>query len=55
MKRLAFAALVVCGLTYSTPSLLAFCGFYVAKADTGLFNRASQVALVRAYCQAAGL
>ena len=27
--------------------LLGFCGFYVAKADTKLFNRASQVALVR--------
>jgi hypothetical protein len=26
---------------------LAFCGFYVAKADTKLFNKASQVALVR--------
>ena len=26
---------------------LAFCGFYVAKADTKLFNRASQVAIVR--------
>jgi hypothetical protein len=26
---------------------LAFCGFYVAKADTKLYNRASQVALVR--------
>jgi hypothetical protein len=25
----------------------AFCGFYVAKADTKLFNRASQVAIVR--------
>src|SRR5690242_4750508 len=25
----------------------AFCGFYVAKADTKLFNRASQVVLVR--------
>ena len=25
----------------------AFCGFYVAKADTGLFNQASQVVLVR--------
>jgi hypothetical protein len=25
----------------------AFCGFYVARADTGLFNRASQVVLVR--------
>jgi hypothetical protein len=28
-------------------SLLAFCGFYVAKADTKLFNKASQVVLVR--------
>ena len=25
----------------------AFCGFYVAKADTSLFNKASQVVLVR--------
>jgi hypothetical protein len=25
----------------------AFCGFYVGKADAGLFNRASQVILVR--------
>ena len=25
----------------------AFCGFYVAKADTQLFNKASQVVLVR--------
>ena len=30
-----------------TPSALAFCGFYVARADTSLFNRASQVVLVR--------
>lgn len=28
-------------------SVQAFCGFYVAKADTSLFNRASQVVLVR--------
>ncbi|MEO8216285.1 MAG: DUF2330 domain-containing protein [Acidobacteriota bacterium] len=27
--------------------LLAFCGFYVAKADTKLYNKASQVAIVR--------
>ena len=25
----------------------AFCGFYVAKADTSIFNKASQVVLVR--------
>ena len=29
------------------PTLSAFCGFYVAKADTKLFNKASQVVLVR--------
>jgi hypothetical protein len=28
-------------------ALIAFCGFYVAKADTKLFNKASQVVLVR--------
>jgi len=33
-------------ITLSTAAQ-AFCGFYVAKADTGLFNRASQVVLVR--------
>jgi hypothetical protein len=47
MKRtmfgVAFASMVAC----STPSLLGFCGFYVAKADTKLFNHASQVVLVR--------
>jgi hypothetical protein len=32
---------------WSGPALLAFCGFYVAKADTKLFNKASQVVLVR--------
>ncbi|MGI9233701.1 MAG: DUF2330 domain-containing protein [Woeseiaceae bacterium] len=30
-----------------TTSAHAFCGFYVARADTSLFNRASQVVLVR--------
>jgi len=30
-----------------TTTANAFCGFYVAKADTSLFNRASQVVLVR--------
>ncbi len=39
------AALLVVAL--GAPSVLAFCGFYVAKADTKLFNRASQVVLVR--------
>jgi hypothetical protein len=35
-------------LLAGTPApALAFCGFYVAKADTKLFNKASQVVLVR--------
>ncbi|HEY9747587.1 MAG TPA: DUF2330 domain-containing protein, partial [Allocoleopsis sp.] len=29
------------------PTAWAFCGFYVAKADTKLYNKASQVAIVR--------
>ena len=41
---LAAAALTV---ALTAPSALAFCGFYVAKADTKLFNQASQVVLVR--------
>lgn len=32
---------------WNSHELLAFCGFYVAKADTKLFNKASQVVLVR--------
>ena len=39
------AGLLVVALT--TPTVLAFCGFYVAKADARLFNQASQVVLVR--------
>ena len=34
-------------LAASAAPALAFCGFYVAKADTKLFNKASQVVLVR--------
>ncbi|MCJ8279255.1 MAG: DUF2330 domain-containing protein, partial [Rivularia sp. ALOHA_DT_140] len=30
-----------------TPSALAFCGFYVAKADSKLYNKASQVVIAR--------
>lgn len=30
-----------------SPPLYAFCGFYVAKADTALFNKSSQVVMVR--------
>ena len=47
MKHLTalVAGLLVVALT--TPTVLAFCGFYVAKADARLFNQASQVVLVR--------
>ena len=41
----AAAALAV--LAASAAPAFAFCGFYVAKADTKLFNKASQVVLVR--------
>ncbi|MEM6753378.1 MAG: DUF2330 domain-containing protein [Cyanobacteria bacterium P01_C01_bin.38] len=34
-------------LTSFTPSALAFCGFYVAKADSKLYNKASQVVIAR--------
>ncbi len=50
MKRLrtlilCVVALVVAVLT--ARNALAFCGFYVAKADTKIFNQASRVVLVR--------
>ncbi|MGD2181047.1 DUF2330 domain-containing protein [Lusitaniella coriacea] len=45
-KAIACAiALIV--LLISTPPALAFCGFYVAKADTTLYNQASQVIIAR--------
>src|SRR5258708_35641946 len=34
-------------LLLARPEARAFCGFYVAKADTKIFNKASQVVLVR--------
>src|SRR5687767_15950741 len=43
MKTLFF----VIAFLVTTPRLFAFCGFYVAKADTKLFNQASQVVIVR--------
>jgi hypothetical protein len=54
MKRRRLAAAVPAVLSVAALGALgaaapasAFCGFYVAKADTKLFNRASQVVLVR--------
>src|SRR5580765_6982229 len=47
MKRTTFGLALLSMIAWSTPGLLGFCGFYVAKADTKLFNKASQVVLVR--------
>src|SRR5437867_12749951 len=43
----SLGAMLVLSLALSTRVALGFCGFYVAKADTQLFNKASKVALVR--------
>jgi len=47
MRRMLFGVTLVSVVAWSTPTILGFCGFYVAKADTKLFNKASQVVLVR--------
>src|SRR5262245_37882653 len=47
VKRMVSAAVLVLIMVSSAPPLLSFCGFYCAKADTKLFNKASQVVLVR--------
>ena len=47
MKRHVFSVVVASMVAWSGPTVLGFCGFYVAKADTKLFNKASQVVLVR--------
>ncbi len=47
MKRLLTAVLVIAAVAAATRAALGFCGFYVAKGDTQLFNQASQVVLAR--------
>src|SRR5215813_7171301 len=47
MRRMLFGIALVTIAWWSAPTVLGFCGFYVAKADTKLFNKASQVVLVR--------
>lgn len=47
MKRFVFAAALTAIVAASAQTLSGFCGFYVSKADTKLFNKASQVVLVR--------
>jgi hypothetical protein len=47
MRRLAIALTLATALVLTAATAFGFCGFYVAKADTKLFNQASQVVLVR--------
>ena len=47
MRRTLFGVTLASIVAWSTPAILGFCGFYVSKADTKLFNKASQVVLVR--------
>ena len=47
MQRLSQFGATILGLLALAQPASAFCGFYVTKADTQLFNRASQVVLVR--------
>ena len=47
MRRMLFGVALAAAIAGSSATMAAFCGFYVGKADTKLFNRASQVVLVR--------
>lgn len=48
MRRIAIVLAGMIAIAgWNGPTMMAFCGFYVAKADTKLFNKASQVVLVR--------
>lgn len=47
MKKTLIAAASGLAAIAMTGGALAFCGFYVAKADTKLFNKASKVAIMR--------
>jgi hypothetical protein len=47
MKRLIVFATLLLSLFPFSRSILSFCGFYVARGDAKLFNKASQVVLVR--------
>jgi hypothetical protein len=42
-----FAVAIASAIAWSSATIAGFCGFYVGKADTKLFNQASQVVLVR--------
>ncbi len=45
LRSFAFAILAALAVAFSAPTAQAFCGFYVAKADSKLYNKASKVVL----------
>jgi hypothetical protein len=47
MRRMFLGVALASIVAWSAPTVWGFCGFYVGKADTKLFNEASQVVLVR--------
>ena len=47
MNRIVWFSLLLFALSFETKPAHGFCGFYVAKADTKIFNKASQVVLAR--------
>lgn len=47
LRNALFAATAIVAATSLAGAAVAFCGFYVAKADTKLFNKASKVAIMR--------
>lgn len=47
IKKTLIAAVSAIAATAAAGGAVAFCGFYVAKADTKLFNKASKVAIMR--------
>ena len=46
-SRILMIAVALCGLAAMPARARAFCGFYVGKSDTSLYNHASQVVMVR--------
>src|SRR5207247_8059576 len=46
-RRHLMKGLLLLAILFTTERAYPFCGFYVAKGDAKLFNRASQVAIVR--------
>src|SRR3989442_5720991 len=47
MKPILFLIAIQLSLSLHSPLAHSFCGFYAAKADAKLFNKASQVVIVR--------